>query len=569
MRNGQILPIGLLCFLGAISFVAICYSVAAAELQPLVSPRSTIRFENRQVRSKARFILNNCNTPDKPIIDSVLGGVALFDFDRDGYLDIYFTNGAHIPELAKSDPAFYNRLFRNNHDGTFTDVTAVAGVRGEGYSMGAAAADYDNDGWTDLYVAGVNRNILYHNNGNGTFTDVTSRAGVDAIDAGGSKPWSTGAVWFDYDNDGLLDLFVVNYLDWSFEKNRLCGSPAHHLSCSPEMYLGRANILYHNNGNGTFTDVSQATGIGAHKGKGMSAAIADFDGDGFMDLLVTNDKEPNFLLHNIGGKTFSEQAVQAGVGFNQDGVAVSSMGVDFRDLNNDGEPDAVVTALAGETFLCFLNEKGLFSERSYQAGLGFASLKMSGWGLGIYDFDNDGYKDVFTANSHVSENVAFYGSHKYSQANAVFQNLHNGAFRDVSSQAGNALQAEAAHRGSAFGDLNHDGKIDVVVAAIGSPAEILVNTTENSNHWIELSLIGTKSNRDGIGTQVVLKSPSGMRQYNHVTTAVGYASSSDNHIHFGLGDDTTISEIELHWPSGIIQKLRNVPGDQVLIVTEQ
>jgi hypothetical protein len=404
------------CALIAASGAALCLGSRQAV-------NSTIRFVNAQGAACLPFVLNNGGHPDHPIIDSVLGGVALFDFDNDGYLDIYFTNGAAIPSLAKANPAFYNRLYRNNHDGTFTDVTGRAGVGGEGYSMGVAAADYDNDGFTDLYVTGVNRNILYHNNGNGTFTDVTAKTGVSAVQKDGRKPWSTAAAWIDYDNDGLLDLFVVNYLDWSFEKNRVCGDPAHRLSCSPEMCQGQANILFHNNGDGTFTDVSESAGIAALKGKGMSAAIADYDNDGFTDIYVSNDKEANFLLHNEAGKRFTETGVESGTGFNQDGVAVSSMGVDFRDIGNDGHPDAVVTALAGETFLYFLNNGGrFFSERSYQAGLGFASLQMSGWGVGAFDLDNDGYKDIFTANSHSSENAAYYGPHQYRQSNAVFRN---------------------------------------------------------------------------------------------------------------------------------------------------
>ncbi len=432
-----------------------------------------IRFENRQKTSYVDFALNNGNTPDKPLIDSTLGGVALFDFDNDGFLDIFFTNGARIPTLEKDDPAFYNRLYRNNRDGTFTDVTERAGLQGGGYSMGVAAADFDNDGWTDLYLTGVNRNILYHNNGDGTFTDITEQAGVSGVDSNGKKLWSVGAAWFDYDNDGLLDLFVTNYLDWSFRTSKVCGDDGKRLSCSPSLYSGLPNLLYHNNGDGTFTDVSRQTGIAEHIGKGMSVAVADFDDDGFMDVFVANDQARNFLLKNVEGQRFTEIGVEAGVAYSEDGLPLSSMGVDFRDLNDDGRPDLIVTALGGETFPLYLNSgHGLFESSSYPSGLGFQTLKMSGWGVGAYDFDNDGHKDLFTANSHVSENADFYGRDRYRQTNALFRNLGNGRFENVTAQAGSALQVAAAHRGCAFGDLNNDGRIDSIVSAIGEPAKV-------------------------------------------------------------------------------------------------
>ncbi len=529
-----------------------------------------IQFENRQRQSGIRFVLNNGSTPDKPIIDSVLGGVALFDYDNDGYLDVFFTNGAHIPTLEKNGESFANRLFHNNHDGTFTDVTDKAGLRGIGYSMGVAAADYDNDGWTDLYVTGVNRNILYHNNGDGTFSDVTTQAGVSGKGASGKKPWSVAAAWLDYDNDGLLDLFVVDYLDWSMSQNQVCGDPDKRLSCSPEIYKGLPNHLYHNNGDGTFTDVSAATGIANHIGKGMSIAIADYDGDGFTDIFVTNDKEPNFLFHNLSGKKFAEVGIESGVAFTQEGLPASNMGVDFRDMNDHGRPDAVVTALEGELFQLFVNGgRGFFTVSSYEAGLGFSSSRMSGWGVGAFDFDNDGHKDLFTANSHVSENVSFYSSRQYRLPDAVFRNLGNGTFRNVSAQAGPALQAPGAHRGSAYGDLNNDGRIDVVVSVIGQPAEVLYNTSPGENHWVLIQTEGRKSNRDGIGTRIKLVGESGRVQYNHVTTSVGYASSSDRRVHFGLGSDRRIREIELRWPSGKTQVLRDVGADQVLKIVEE
>ncbi len=531
--------------------------------------QSRIAFENRQEKSGVTFVLNNGTTDDKPIIDSTLGGVALLDYDNDGYLDIFFTNGASIPSLNKSNRTFSNRLYHNNHDGTFTDVTEKSGVAGEGYSMGAAAADYDNDGWTDLYVTGVNRNILYHNNHDGTFTDVTQKAGVTGI-FGGKKLWSVSAAWIDYDNDGLLDLFVANYLDWSPENSRVCGPAGRRLSCPPSMYKGEPNLLYHNNGDGTFTDVSAATGIANSIGKGMGVAIADYYGDGWTDIFVANDNERNFLFKNRHGQGFDEVGVESFVAYTDDGVPVSSMGVDFRDWTNSGRPGIFVTSLGGETFPLFRNEDGkLFTMATYESGIGFATFRMSGWGAGIYDLDNDGYKDLFSANSHVSENADVNPQQHYQQPNGVFQNLRNGHFQDVSAEAGPALRLRAAHRGAAFGDLNNDGKVDVVVSAIGGSAELLYNASTGSNHWIAIETVGVKSNRDGIGTRIKLIGESGLVQYNEITTAGSYASSSDKRAHFGLGRDSLVKEIELRWPSGTVQVLRNVKADQILKVTER
>ena len=547
-------------------------SLAAAMSRPPGPPESPglIRFENRQAKSGVRFVLNNGTIPDKPIVDSVLGGVAVLDFDNDGFLDLYFSNGANLPGMVKQGDSFSNRLYRNKHDGTFEDVTARAGVAGAGYSMGVAVADYDNDGYADIFVAGVNRNILYHNNGDGTFADATGKAGLSGVDATGRKLWSVGAAWFDYDNDGLLDLVVSNYLDWSFEKNIVCGEPGKRLSCSPALYGGVPDSLYHNNGDRTFTDVSAVMGIGTHIGRGMGLAIADFNGDGYTDIFVANDNERNFLFRNEDGKRFSEVGVRSGVAYTEDGVTASSMGADFRDLNNDGYPDLVVTALAGETFTFRLNNgRGQFADATYQSGIGLASNVMSGWSVGAYDFDNDGFKDVFVTNSHASENADLYGFRRYRQHNAVFHNLRDGTFRNVTSESGMAAEPPRAHRGSAFGDLDNDGAIDVVTAAINDPVEILYNRSPRGGHWIIIEATGRKSNRDGIGTRMKLTGESGHIQYNQVTTSVGYVSSSDRRVYFGLGADVRVRELELRRPSGRIQVLRDLAVDRVLKVAEQ
>ncbi len=531
-------------------------------------PAGRIQFEDRQPSSGINFVLDNATTLDKTVIEAVLGGVALLDFDNDGRLDVFFTNGARIPGLAKDDPRFWNRLYRNEGAGIFRDVTEGAGVRGQGYSMGAAAADFDNDGWTDLYVTGVNRNVLYRNQRDGTFADVTERAGVSGTSAGGRKLWSVGAAWLDYDNDGDLDLFVANYLDWSLENNRVCGALGHRISCSPTYYEGLPNLLYRNEGGGKFTDVSASTGIGAHVGRGMSVAVADADGDGFMDVFVANDQLRNFLFRNVGGRSFAETGVEAGVAYTEDGVPVSGMGADFRDLDQDGRPDVFLTALSGEPFPLYLNTAdGFFIPATYRAGLGFATIMMSGWGTGAYDFDDDGHKDLFCANSHVSENIDFYGHHRYRQPNAIFRGIGDGRFRDVTADAGAAMQRARAHRGCAFGDLDNDGRVDAIVSVIGEPPEVLYNVTAGGR-WLELQLEGTKSNRDGIGTTVRVTAESGWVQYNHATTAVGYASASDKRVHFGLGADRAAREIEIRWPSGTKQILWNVAAEQVLKVKE-
>jgi len=528
-----------------------------------------ISFENRQPRSGVDFVLNNGTTVDKPIIDSIPGGVALLDYDSDGFLDIFFTNGARIPSLSKEGPGFYNRLYHNNQDGTFTDVTEKAGLSGTGYTIGVAAADFDNDGWTDLYVTGINHNILYRNNHDGTFTDITEKAGVSGVNSSGKKLFSISAAWIDYDNDGHLDLFVTNYLDWSPETSKVCGLPGKRLSCPPSLYPGEPNILYHNNGDGTFTDVSESTGIAGQIGKGMGVAVADYDGDGWMDIFVANDNARNFLFKNRQSKGFDEVGVEAGIAYTDDGIPVSSMGVDFRDYRNEGKPGIFLTALGGETFPLYRNEgNDLFTMDTYPANIGFSTYKMSGWGAGIVDFNNDGYKDLFSANSHVSENADIDPQQHYLQANAIFENMKDNTFQDVSAHAGPGLSLRAAHRGAAFGDLNNDGKIDIVVSVIAGHAELLYNTTANGNHWLLIQTVGTKSNRDGIGTQIKLTSQSGSVQFNQVTTAGSYASSSDKRVHFGLGRDKVVKEITLRWPSGTVQTLHNVKADQILRVTE-
>jgi enediyne biosynthesis protein E4 len=529
-----------------------------------------IRFEEIAQKAVLNFVTATGNTENKNQPQTMVAGIALFDYDGDGYLDVYLIGGAAIPSLEKETPAYWNRLFHNNHDGTFTDVTEKAGLAGAGYGSGVAIGDYDNDGRPDIFLANVTGNQLFHNNGDGTFTDVTAKAGVAGAKLNGKKMWSVGAGWFDYNNDGLLDLFVVNYCVWEVNKDPYCrvkeGVRGY---CHPKYYQPTHNTLYRNNGDGTFTDVSEETGIAQQFGKGMSVTFADYDGDGYLDAFVANDTTQNFLFHNLKGKKFEEVALQAGVGFAQDGIARSGMGADFRDVNNDGRPDIWHTAVENEQFPLWINEgNGEFQDETVSRGLG-KTKDMSGWGAGVADFDNDGWKDLFVARANVMDNITEQNpSRKYPEPNTIFRNLGNGKFADVSATAGPDFQLEAAHRGVAFGDLDNDGRVDMVVSVLNGPVKLFHNITENQNHWILLNLVGTKSNRMGIGAQIQITTPDGKKQWNEVTTAVGYASSSDPRVHFGLGKNDQIKEIEIRWPSGIKQILRDVSADRILTVEE-
>jgi hypothetical protein len=522
------------------------------------SALAPIRFREIAQPAGLDFVLQNNPTSRKHIVETMPGGVAAFDYNGDGLTDVFFTNGASIPSLEKDATKFSNRLYRNDGSMKFTDVTKEAGVAGAGYSMGAAAADYNNDGHVDLFVAGVYRDTLYRNLGNGKFEDVTEAAGIK------SDKWSVAAGWFDYDNDGWLDLFVVNYAHWTPDFDRYCGERDRNLRvyCHPKYFEGLSNNLYRNRHDGTFEDVSLKSGIAAHIGRGMSVAFADYDNDGWMDIFVTNDNLPNFLFHNNGDGTFEEVGLQAGVALTNNGLPIASMGTDFRDFDNDGLPDLSITALAGETFPLFRNlGKGVFQDATHDTRLGPLSVTRSGWSNGFFDFNNDGWKDLFTANSDVNDLIDLFQPTHYKQPNSLFVNLADGTFRDLSSEAG--LSLARAHRGSAFADFDNDGKIDVVVSALGEPAELWQNVSPDGNGWLILKLIGTRSNRDGIGAKLRLG-----RQSNQMTTAVGYASSSSQGVHFGTGKLRKIDGIEIRWPSGTVQRLRNVASNQVLEVRE-
>lgn len=525
---------------------------------------AAIRFEDSTAKSGVAFTLRNAAAGRYRQVELMPGGVAAFDFNSDGCADLYFTNGAALPSLRKSTPEYSNRLYRGKCDGTFEDVTAPSGTKGEGYSMAAATADYDNDGRSDIFVAGVNANILYRNRGDGTFEDVTAAAGVAGVDAKLGKLWSVGGVWFDYDLDGRLDLFVVNYVLWDPRTEGTCGPPDNRLYCHPDNYKGTPNQLFRNKGDGTFEDVTERSGIGRSIGKGMGAAMADFDADGRPDIFVANDSVRNFLFRNRGDGTFEEMALKAGVALPDSGEAIAGMGADFRDIDNDGRPDIVLTGMVNDSFPLYRNMGGtaMFEERTAQSGLAVVTRQWTGWGMGIFDFDNDGRKDLFFANSHFPQLGRYLGSDAKLAA-AVLRNEPDGRFT-----AGAASEEKAYWRGAAFADFDNDGRVDVALSALNSPARILRNTS-SAGRWLALRLEGTKSNRDGIGARVTVKLAGGGTLSNHMTTAVGYASSSEAVVRFGLGTAGAADEVEIAWPSGAVERRKNVTAGAAHAIKEQ
>ncbi len=509
------------------------------------------------------------HTDKKYLLETMGPGVALFDYDNDGHLDIFLVNGAPITAPMarnvipqKTGPQFWNRLYHQKSDGTFEDVTAKAGLQGVGYGMGVAVGDYDNDGYEDLYVTAYGGNRLYHNNGNGTFTDVTAQSGTMG------SGWSTSAAWVDLDNDGLLDLVVLRYLQWDFN-DIYCGQhkAGYRSYCHPDTFQPISPLVFHNDGNGHFTEMAAKLGL-SKPGKGLGIAIADYDRDGHTDIFIANDSMPEFLYHNNGDGTFEEKALPSGVAVDGDGHTFAGMGVDFADYNNDGLPDLLVTDLANQMYALFRNTgDGNFEYATADSALGKITLNHSGWGARFLDYDNDGWKDLLIAQGHDIDTIQLqFPQLRYREPMLLLHNAGN-YFVDVSSTSGTVFRQPWVGRGLAVGDIDNDGRIDAVVTTNDGSAHILSNRTPTANHWLTLLLVGHKSNRDAIGAEVQISGPAGI-QFATVSTCGSYLSSSDKRVHFGLGSQNEIQALNIRWPSGITQTLKNIKADQILQVDE-
>jgi hypothetical protein len=508
------------------------------------------------------------HTSKKYLIETMGAGVALFDYDNDGRLDIFVVNGAPLSDPTvkgtipqKTEAKYWNRLYHQKSDGTFEDVTEKAGLQGAGYGMGVAVGDYDNDGFEDLYVTAYGGNKLYHNNGDGTFTDVTDKAGV------AGSGWSTSAAWVDLDGDGRLDLVALRYLQWDFD-DIYCGQrqEGYRAYCHPDAFPAISPLVYHNEGNGHFTEIAQKAGL-ARPGKGLGIGLADYDRDGRIDLFIANDSMPEFLYRNKGDGTFEDVALTSGVAVDGEGHTYAGMGVDFADYNNDGLPDLVVTDLASQMYALYRNNgDGTFTYDSYPSGLGGMTMGHSGWGVRFIDYDNDGWKDLLITQGHDLDTVQLnFPDLRYREPMLLVKNTGS-KFVDVSAQAGEIFQKPWVGRGLAIGDLDNDGRLDAVVTGNDGGLYVLHNSTPTQNHWLTLSLMGHKSNRDAIGAEVKITTAKGL-QMSTVTTAGSYLSSSDKRVHFGLGSETAAT-IEIRWPSGIRQTIKNVPADKILRVDE-
>ena len=509
---------------------------------------------------------DNAATPEKYLIETMGSGCGWIDYDQDGFLDLYLANGA-ATKLYKPAHPLRGALYHNNGDGTFTDVTGKAGVGAEGlFGMGVAVGDYNNDGFPDLFVLGYGRCILYHNNGDGTFTDVTARAGV-----ANEGRWGSSAAWFDYNNDGLLDLVIANYVDWSPERNFWCGDhgPGMRSYCHPDDYNGQPPRLYRNNGDGTFTDVSARSGVGLKPGNGLGVVTFDYDDDGWQDIFIANDSMANFLFHNNRDGTFTEVGFAAGVAVSADGRAEAGMGTDAADVMGHGRMDLLVTHLDSQLARLYENlGGGLFDDATLRSKMGYATFHMSGFGARLMDYDNDGLRDIFMANGHVLDNIEKYNvSVHYAEPKMMFRNLGRGAFENVSDRLGDDFRLPRVSRGAAIGDFDNDGDLDILVNNNGEAPQLLRNDGGNANHWLEILLIGTKSNRDGVGARVKVTAGD-LTLFDQRKGGMSYQSAQEPRLHFGLGQHDNVDAVEIRWPSGIRQVLKNVRANRILKVEE-
>jgi hypothetical protein len=556
------------CSLALLVFLTVSIP-AQQSAKPSAAEIPQTRFTEVTAALGVHFQYLASHTPKHYLPETMGAGVALFDYDNDGRLDIFFVNGAPLNDPTpkgtipqKAGPKYWHRLYHQKSDGTFEDVTEKAGLQGAGYGMGVAVGDYDNDGYEDLYVTAYGGNKLYHNNGDGTFTDVTEKSGT------GGGGWSTSAAWVDVDNDGLLDLVVLRYVQWDFD-DIWCGEhkEGYRSYCHPDYFQPISPLVYHNDGNGHFTEVSQKIGL-SKPGKGLGLALADYDRDGHVDIFVANDSMFEFLYHNKGNGTFEEVGLAAGIAADGDGRTYAGMGIDFADYNNDGWPDVVITDLANQMYALYKNNgDGTFNYASYDSDLGRMTRTHSGWGVRFADFNNDGWKDLLIAQGHDLDTVELnYPNLHYREPMLLVENTGHG-FVDASPDSGSIFHEPWLGRGMAIGDIDNDGRLDAVVTTNDGPVHILHNETQTANHWLTLKLVGHKSNRDAIGAEVKLVTAKG-QQFATVTTASSYLSSSDKRVHFGLGSETAANTVEVHWPSGIVQTLRDVRGDQILQIDE-
>jgi hypothetical protein len=527
---------------------------------------ATVTFMDVARSAGITFQHDNAPSQEKYLIETMGSGCGWIDYDQNGLLDLYLVNGAATRVYSPKQPV-HGALYRNNGDGSFTDVTGVAGVAAEGlFGMGVAVGDFDNDGFPDLFVLGYGRCILYHNNRDGTFTDVTGRAGVE-----NSGRWASSAAWFDYDNDGRLDLVIANYVDWSPERNFYCGDqgPGMRSYCHPDDFHGQPPTLYHNNGDGTFTNVSKSSGVGLKGGNGLGVVTFDYDNDGWQDIFIANDHMPNFLFHNSRDGTFREVAYAAGVAVSADGLFEAGMGTDAADATGSGRMDLTVTHLDMQLARFYQNlGDQTFDDATLRSKIGYATYHMSGFGTRFMDYDNDGARDLFMANGHVLDNIQrYHADTRYAEPKLMFRNNGHGIFENVSDRLGPDFQLPRVSRGAAIADFDNDGDLDILVNNNGQAPQLLRNDGGNANHWLEILLIGTKSNRDGVGARVKV-SAGDLVLFDQRKGGMSYQSAQDPRLHFGLGTHSNVDAIEILWPSGSVTKLGNITGDRIIAVKE-